>query len=52
MEQVETTKKLGTALNKRLRNEHIETKARALIDNKRDPFTQDYFTYRVGTLGK
>ena len=30
---------LVTALNKRLRNEHIETKARALIDNKRDPFT-------------
>ena len=30
---------LVTALNKRLQSEHIETKERALIDNKRDPFT-------------
>ena len=30
---------LVTALNKRLGNEHIETKVRALIDNKRDPLT-------------
>ena len=30
---------LVTALNKRLRNDYIETKARALIETKRDPFT-------------